>query len=305
MENKLSSFVENLTILQTYKHQIENRQLCRSFIIRAIKSRYPNTGQVSTHQFKSMKRLFLTLLLALLTDMAFAQLTVMMSGGFTNPYKMLLPEFERSTGIAVTTLSGASQGSGPKTIKAQLEKGARVDVVILSREGLQELIDSGRIAKGTDKDLGIAPLAGAVQAGASKPDISTVEKLKATLLNTQLISVPGSTSGIFLINEVFPKMGIAQKISVVKSERGSEAVDMLASKKADFAILPTSELMFAPGIEMIGRLPAEVQLLQVFAVAAVKDTDQMANAMKLISFLSSKDASPAIQKGGMDLIPGR
>jgi len=80
---------------------------------------------------------------------------------------------------------------------------------------------------------------------------------------------------------------------------------MLASKKADFAILPTSELMFAPGIEMIGRLPAEVQLLQVFAVAAVKDTDQMANAMKLISFLSSKDASPAIQKGGMDLIPGR
>ena len=100
-------------------------------------------------------------------------------------------------------------------------------------------------------------------------------------------------------------MGISDKISVVKSERGSQAVEMLASKKADFAILPTSELMFAPGIEMIGRLPAEVQLLQIFAVAATKESNQMANAFKLITFLSSKNASSAIQKGGMDLIPGR
>ena len=252
-----------------------------------------------------MKRLLLAASLTLITNMSFAQLQVMMSGGFTNPYKILLPEFERKTGITVTTLSGASQGSGPKTIKAQLEKGVHVDVVILSREGLAELIAAGRIAKDTDKDLGIAPLAGAVQAGAPKPDISTVEKLKATLLHTKLISVPGSTSGIYLVNEVFPKMGISNQISVVKSERGSEAVDMLASKKADFAILPTSELMFAPGIEMIGRLPPEVQLLQVFAVAAVKDSTQMVNAMKLISYLSSKEASPAIQTGGMDLMPGR
>lgn len=228
-----------------------------------------------------------------------------MSGGFTNPYKLLLPEFERTTGITVKTLSGASQGSGPLTIKAQLEKGAKVDVVILSREGLAELTEAGRIAAGSDRDLGIAPLAAAVPAGAPKPDISTVEKLKIALLNTKLISVPGSTSGIFLINDVFPRLGISSQISVIKSERGSQAVELLASKKADFAILPTSELMFAPGIEMIGRLPAEVQLLQVFAIAAVKDCEQMPNALKLISFLSSKNASSAIQSGGMDLIPGR
>lgn len=252
-----------------------------------------------------MKRLIFAVLILMFNNASFAQLTVMMSGGFTNPYKQLLPEFERTTGISVKTLSGASQGSGTQTIKAQLEKGVRADVVILSREGLTELIESGRIAIGTDRDLGIAPLAAAVPMGSPKPDISTVEKLKVALLKTHLISVPGSTSGIFLINDVFPRLGISEKISVVKSERGSQALEMLASKKADLAILPTSELMFAPGIEMIGRLPAEVQLLQIFAVAAVKDSEQMANASKLISFLSSKNASAAIISGGMDLIPGK
>ena len=64
------------------------------------------------------------------------QVKVIISGGFSAPYRQLLPEFESSTGIAVTTLSGASQGKGPETIAAQLARGVAADVVILSREGL-------------------------------------------------------------------------------------------------------------------------------------------------------------------------
>ena len=62
-----------------------------------------------------------------------AELNVMISGGFSLAYRELLPEFERTTGIAVATASAASQGTGPNTIKAQLERGARVDVVSESR----------------------------------------------------------------------------------------------------------------------------------------------------------------------------
>ena len=58
-----------------------------------------------------------------------AQLTVMISGGFSGPYQQMLPQFEKMTGVTVTTLSGASQGSGPKTIKAQIDKGVSADVV--------------------------------------------------------------------------------------------------------------------------------------------------------------------------------
>src|SRR5215813_7175006 len=96
-------------------------------------------------------------------DGARAELTVMISGGFSLAYRQLLPEFERATGVAVATASAASQGTGPNTMKAKLESGARVDVVILSREGLSELMSAGRIVGGTDVDLARVPLGAAVR----------------------------------------------------------------------------------------------------------------------------------------------
>jgi molybdate transport system substrate-binding protein len=90
-----------------------------------------------------------------------------------------LPEFERTSGIKVTTGSGSSQGNGPQTIGAQLARGVPADMVILSREGLAELIAANRIAAGTDVDLARVPVA--VRAGDSKPDVSTVAGLRASL----------------------------------------------------------------------------------------------------------------------------
>src|ERR1700756_4556844 len=84
---------------------------------------------------------------------ASAQLNVLISGGFSGAYEKLLPEFERTSGIKVTTGSGASQGTGPQTIAAQLARGVPADVVILSREGLTELVAAKRIVAGTDADL--------------------------------------------------------------------------------------------------------------------------------------------------------
>src|SRR5436309_2100649 len=74
------------------------------------------------------------------TSPAHAQLKLIISGGFSTALQQVLPEFERSTGITVITLSGASQGKGPETIAAQLSRGVPADVAILSREGLAELI---------------------------------------------------------------------------------------------------------------------------------------------------------------------
>src|SRR3954462_5145615 len=88
---------------------------------------------------------------------ASAQLKVLISGGFSGPYEKLLPEFERRTGVKVTTGSGSSQGTGPQTIGAQLARGVPADVVILSREGLAELVAAHRIAAGTEVDLARTP----------------------------------------------------------------------------------------------------------------------------------------------------
>src|SRR4051795_10915736 len=154
---------------------------------------------------------------------ASAQLKVLISGGFSGPYEKLLPEFERTTGIMVTTASGSSQGTGPQTIGAQLARGVPVDVVILSREGLTELIAAHRIAAGTDVDLARTPLGVAVRAKAAKPDVSTVEAVKEVLLKAKTVAMPGSTSGIWLTTDLFPRLGIADKVKVTVTPRGADA----------------------------------------------------------------------------------
>ena len=133
---------------------------------------------------------------------------VLISGGFSGAYEQLVPEFERTSGIKVTTGSGASQGAGPQTIAAQLARGVSADVAILSREGLSELIAANRIIAGTDVDLARVPLGVAVRAGTSKPDVSTVEAIKQLLLKAKTIAVPESTSGIWLKTDLFPQLGI-------------------------------------------------------------------------------------------------
>src|SRR4051794_22384512 len=89
---------------------------------------------------KSLPILIFTITLALALPAASpAQVKVLMSGGFSAAYQELLPEFQNTTGITVTTARGASQGDGPNTIGAQLRRGVFADMVILSREGLAQL----------------------------------------------------------------------------------------------------------------------------------------------------------------------
>jgi molybdate transport system substrate-binding protein len=231
---------------------------------------------------------------------ASAQVKVLISGGFSGPYEKLLPQFERTTGIKVTTGSGASQGSGPQTIRAQLDRGVPTDVVILSREGLTELIAAKLIASGTDADLARTPLGVAVRAGAAKPDVRTVAAFTQVALKAKAVAVPSSTSGIFLQKQVFPRLGIADKVSVQATPRGSGAAAMVASGEADIAVMPVSEIVHAPGVELAGVIAEEIQLNQIFSAAVVAAAKEPEAGKKLIAFLASARASAAIKAGGME-----
>jgi molybdate transport system substrate-binding protein len=228
------------------------------------------------------------------------KLKVLISGGFSGPYEKLLPEFERTTGIEVTTGSGSSQGTGPQTIAAQLARGVAADVVILSREGLTELIAARRIAAGTDVDLARTPIGVAVRAGAPKPDVRSVEAFKQAATKAGTVAVPSSTSGIFLMEEVFPRLGIAEKVNVKATPRGTGAAAMVAAGEAEIALLPVSEIMHAPGVELAGVIAEEIQLNQIFAAAAVAGSSELEAAKHLIAFLASERASGTIRSGGME-----
>ena len=227
-------------------------------------------------------------------------MNVLISGGFSSAYEQLLPEFERTSGIKVTTGSGASQGTGPQTIAAQLARGVSADVVILSREGLSELIAANRIAAGTDVDLARVPLGVAVRAGTPKPDVSTVEAIKQILLRAKTVAVPGSTSGIWLRTDLFPRLGIVEKINVKAAPRGARATEMVAEGGADLAVMPVSEILHAAGVDFAGSLPPEIQFIQMFSAAVVAGSREIDGAKRLIEFLASARASEAIRKSGME-----
>jgi molybdate transport system substrate-binding protein len=228
------------------------------------------------------------------------QLNVLISGGFAGAYEQLLPEFQRMSGIKVTTGSGASQGSGPQTIAAQLGRGVAADVVILSREGLGELIAAKMIAAGTDVDLARVPLGVAVRAGAPKPDVNTVDSFKQVLLKAKTIAIPGSTGGIWLTTDVFPRLCIAERINVKLTPRGTGATGMVAAGEADIAVMPVSEILHAAGVDFVGTIPPEIQLAQVFSAAVVADSREIEAPKRLIEFLASARASETIRKSGME-----
>jgi molybdate transport system substrate-binding protein len=232
---------------------------------------------------------------------ATAQVKVLMSGGFSGAYEQLLPEFERTSGIKVTTGSGASQGSGPQTIGAQLASGVAADVVILSREGLEELVAAKHIAAGSDVDLARVGLGVAVRMGAPKPEVGTVEAFKQAVLAARTVSA-SSTSGIWLVKDLFPRLGIADKIDIKITPRGAGAAGMVAEGGAGVAVLPISEILPAKGVDYAGSLAPEIQFLQVFSAAIVAGAKEADNAKRLVAFLASPRAAEAIKKSGMEPI---
>jgi molybdate transport system substrate-binding protein len=248
------------------------------------------------------RRAFIRLLLAIATVLAlpaalFAQVNVITSGGFAAVLQEILPEFEKATGITVTTARGPSQGNGPNTIGAQLRRGVPADVVILAREGLDELIAEGRIAAKTDVDLAQTPLGVAVRAGAAKPDISTVDAFKQALLRAKSINFPSSTTGIYLTDKLFPRLGIGRELSGKIKDSGIAA---LVSGESEIAVQPVSELLHMPGVDFVGPVPAEIQYVSVFSTAMVAGAKEPESARRLLEFLTSESAKTAIRKHGME-----
>jgi molybdate transport system substrate-binding protein len=239
---------------------------------------------------------------AALLAQAQPELKVITSGGFSAAFKNIQPEFKKFTGIKLTMTRGASQGSGPDTIGAQLRRGIPADVVIMSREGLDELITEKRIVVGSDVNLGQTPLGMAVRAGTPKPDISTVEAFRQTMLRAKSVTFPGSTTGIYMMKKLFPQLGIASQMAPKTTSTGVAAV---AKGDAEIAVQPVSELLHVPGTEFVGTLPKEIQYVSVFSAAMVVGSKEPKAAEQLLDFLTSAKAKAAIKNSGMDPVTTR
>ena len=249
--------------------------------------------------FRILTALVATLVIWLVPGTALAQLRVISSGGFRGAYLAVLPVFEQTTAIIVTTAAGASQGDGPSTIPAQLRRGTPADVVIMSKEGLADLTREGRILAGTEVDLAQSPLAVAVRAGAAHPDISTVEAFRQTLLRAKSVTHQGSTTAFYMTTTMFPRLGVAEAVGKKLSAIGVPAV---ARGDIEIALQPLSELIHAPGAEVVGTVPSELQFMSVFSAAIVAGAEHIEEAKQLIAFLASGAVDGAVKDSGMERV---
>ena len=160
-------------------------------------------------QRSMLSRAIALVVLALLALAAAAdEVKVMNSGGFSSAYRALQPKFEAASGHTLTTAWGPSMGASPEAIPNRLARGESADVVIMVGYALDELIRKGVVSAASKVDLADSRIGVAVKSGTPKPDIATVEGLRAALLQAKSIAYSDSASGVYVERELFRKLGI-------------------------------------------------------------------------------------------------
>jgi molybdate transport system substrate-binding protein len=216
----------------------------------------------------------------------------------------LAREFERSTGHTVK-VDYATAG----IIRDRLLQGEAADVGILPRSAFDPLLTAGKIVPGSDTVVARSLVAVAVPAGAPKPDISSVEEFKLSLLAAKSIVYPdpakGGATGIHAAR-VIERLGIAAEMKPKTTlVPGSEYRDVLARREADMAIVQPMVVLHFPGVEIVGPLPAELQNTTdfVFLAGIAGNAKESATADAFIKHLLAPDAARVIKAKGME--PGK
>lgn len=239
-------------------------------------------------------------LLVLAAPASADELRVMTSGAFTAAYLALKPEFERTTGHTLVTVT-TSMGAGDTSIPNRLKRREAADVVIVDDSALRQLVTDGLVRTDSRVELVRSRVGVAVKSGAPRPDISSVEGLRQALLAAPSIAVSASVSGSYLTSELFPQLGIADAIATkVKRIEVERVGSVVARGDAAIGFQQMSELLPVTGIDIVGPLPAAVQRVSVFSAGIVEQSSRQGLAAEFIRFLLSERARPVIVTTGLE-----
>ena len=235
-----------------------------------------------------------------------ADVRVMISGDFFETFRELVPAFEQASGHKVIVISGASMGGAPDSIPARLARDEPADVIILAASGLEGQIKAGKAVAGSRVDLVRSSIGMAVKAGAPKPDISTVEALTKTLLAAKSIAYSASASGVYLSTELFPKLGIADRLRDTAKRWESVRIGAVVARgDAEIGFQQISEFMGIAGLDYVGPLPASVQRVTIFSAGIASSSKEPDAAKALIAFVASPAAAAAIARNGLEQVTGK
>jgi len=235
------------------------------------------------------------LAMALTTPLQAAELKVIAGGSMTALLKELAPPFEKTTGHKVSI----HFDSTPNII-ARVNSGTPFDMVVVPVDVFKDAAAKARFASGPTIDIARVGYGVAIRTAAPKPDVSTPDALKKTLLAAQSIaSVPASAAGAY-VTKVYERLGIADEMKAkTKVQAGPPQIAPAVAKgEAELGVFLTNVLI-APGVELAGSFPAELQQELVFTSAVAADTRETDAAKAFIDYLKSPAATATIKAGGM------
>ena len=239
----------------------------------------------------------LLLCLSAVTNANAAEIKVLTSVALTSALNELAPKFEQATGNKLDI-----DYSLIAEIRKRTLAGETADVIILSRPVMDELQKQDKFAPDSVVDIAGTAVALAVREGAPKPDISTVDALKQTLLNAKSIvyadPAKGGAAGVYFAH-VVDRLGIAdQLMSKTILVPGAQAADMVASGEAEIGVGQASEIVPIAGAQVLGPLPGELASTTVFTGGIGASSENPDAAKSFLQFLGGSVAKPVLSAKG-------
>ena len=225
-----------------------------------------------------------------------AEIKVLSTQATEEAYRELVPQFEKASGHKVTTVF-----TGTLAANKRLAAGETYDLLIMSAPSIEEHIKAGKVVPGSRVDLAKSGVGVGVKAGASKPDISTTEALKKTLLAAKSIGYSTGPSGVYILG-LFQRLGIADEIKgkLKQTPTGVFVGSIIASGDAEIGFQQVSELSHFAGVDYVGPLPADIQQFTTFSSGIMAGAKEADAANALVKFITAPAAASAFTKRGME-----
>ena len=215
--------------------------------------------------------------------------------GSMSAWNELAPAFTRITGRKVIVTREIAA-----TLNQTLPSNAPADLIALYGDPMDRIIRSGQVVEGSSTIFARAAVGLSVKSGAPRPDISTPEAFKQTLLGARSICYSFGGSGNVAARAI-EKLGIAEQMRsrTVRSE-GGPAAGYVARGEAEMAIQQINVSKPVAGTDYVGDLPGDLHEYVVFSIAIVAGSKEQEAARALIRFVTSPEAAPLLQKGLME-----
>jgi molybdate transport system substrate-binding protein len=225
-----------------------------------------------------------------------AEINVLSTQATEEAYRELVPQFEKATGHKVTTVFTGTLGA-----QKRLADGESYDMIIMSSPSIDAQIKAGKVVAGSRVDIAKSGVGVGVPKGAPKPDISTTEALKKSLMAAKSIGYSTGPSGAYMVS-LFEKLGLADQVKdkLKQTPTGVFVGTIIASREVEIGFQQVSELSNFPGVDYVGPLPADVQNTTVFSTGMIVDAKEAEAAKALVKYLTSPEAGSAFKKRGME-----